>query len=137
MKARLRKKFLRAAERLLADACRLYAIRPRDDVRHAQFEELARGLLSLNLVLTLDQWAQHGPSRLRQMSVVDVNVETVEEGGARLVLAGSIWWSRRHAGKETEITEPFRVDCPIPSLRKTPKSVRPAIVLGVAGGSAA
>ncbi len=137
MKARLRKKFLREAERLVADACRIYATRPRDDARAAQIEELSRSLLSLSLVFTFDQWAQHGPSRLRQMSVSDVRVESVEEAPARIRVAGSIRWSRRHAGEETQVAERFMIDCPLPSLRKTPKSVRPTIVLGVAGGSAA
>jgi hypothetical protein len=137
MKARIRKKYLREAERLVADACRIYATRPRGDDGEAWIEKISRSLLSLSLVLTFDQWAQHGASRLRQMSVVDVSIESVDEPPARVVIAGSIVWSRRHAGQETEVTERFRIDCPVPSLRKTPKSVRPTIVLGITGGSAA
>ena len=131
MNARIRKKFLRATERLVANACRLYASRPRGGRTDTQFEELARGLLSMSLVLTLDQWTQQGPSRLREMAVLDVDVEQVEESAARLVLAGSITWTPRREGREGDFRERFRVDCPVPSLRKTPKSVKPTIVIGV------
>jgi hypothetical protein len=137
MNARIRKKFLRSAERLFADACRLYATRPRGDEVDTKIEELSNSLLSLNLMLTFHQWSRHGPSRLRQMSVLDVKVEHIDHTADGIVLSGAVRWSRRHAGQETELTERFRIDCPVPSLRKTPRSVRPTIVLQVADGSAA
>jgi len=137
MNARIRKKYLRSAERLFAEACRLYKTRPRGDLVDARIQELADSLLSLNLMFTFHEWSRHGPSRLRQMSVLDVKVETVEEHEGHVALGGSVRWSRRHAGKETELTERFRIECAIPSLRKTPKWVRPTVVLQVADGSAA
>ena len=137
MNARIRKKYLRSAERLFAEACRLYKTRPRVESVDAKIRELADSLLSLNLMITFHEWSRHGPSRLRQMSVLDVRVDTVEDHEGRVVLGGSVRWSRRHAGKKTELTERFRIECAVPSLRKTPKSVRPTVVLQVSDGSAA
>ena len=137
MNARIRKKYLRSAERLFADACRLYTTRPRGDWVDAKIQEIADSLLSLNLMFTFNEWSRVGPARLRQMAVLDVKVDMVEDLDRRIVLAGSVRWSRRHAGQETELTERFRIECPVPSLRKTPKWVRPTIVLQVADGSAA
>jgi hypothetical protein len=137
MRARLRKKFLRDAERSVADACRLYVTRPRGGTDADQWEDIGRRMLSVGLALTFDQWAQHGPSRLRQAAVLDVTVEALDELPGALHLTGTVLWSRRHAGKETEFRERFRVDCPVPSLRKTPKSTRPVIVLEVVDASAA
>jgi len=71
------------------------------------------------------------------MSVGDVTVDTVEEKAGRVMVAGSVQWSRRHRGEESEVEERFRVDCPVPSLLKTPKSVRPTIIVQVMAGSAA
>jgi hypothetical protein len=137
MNARLRKKYLRNAERLFAEACRLYKTRPRGESVDGKIQELADSILSLNLMLTFHSWSRHGPSHLRQMSVLDVKVDTVEEHEEHVVLGGSVRWSRRHAGKETELTERFRIECAVPSPRKTPKWVRPAIVLKVSDGGAA
>lgn len=139
MNARIRKKYLRSAERLFANACRLYKTRPRGQDVDVKIQEIADGLLSLNLMFTFNEWSRVGPSRLRQMAVMDVKVDTVEDLEGKVVLAGSVRWSRRHAGKETELTERFRIECPVPSLRKIPKWVRPTIVLQVAdeGGAMA
>jgi len=135
--ARIRKKFLRSAERLFADACRLYATRPRGHEGDAKIEDLSTSLLSAYLMLTFHQWSQHGPSRLRQMSVLDVKVEHIDHTADGIVLSGAVRWSRRQAGQATDLTERFWIDCPVPSLRKTPRSVRPTIALRVADGSGA
>jgi hypothetical protein len=131
MNSRIRKKFLRDAERSVADACRLYVTRPRGGADAAKWDDLGRGLLSIGLALTLDQWAQHGPSRLRQTAVLEVSIESIQELPQRLQLTGTVLWSRRHAGKDTEFKERLRLDCPVPSLRKTPKATRPTILLEV------
>ena len=135
--ARIRKKYLRSAERLFVDTCRLYANRPRGDAIEAQFAKLAEDLLAINLMITFYQWSRVGPSRLRQSAVVGVDVKGVQDlPGDRIQLAGTVRWSRRHAGVETEVVEPFRVECAVPRSRRALKTVRPTIVVGVAGGHA-
>ena len=103
----------------------------------AKIEDLSTSLLSAYLMLTFHQWSQHGPSRLRQMSVLDVKVEHIDHTADGIVLSGAVRWSRRQAGQATDLTERFWIDCPVPSLRKTPRSVRPTIALRVADGSGA
>jgi hypothetical protein len=69
--------------------------------------------------------------------VLDVVIETIEETPQRVQLTAIVLWSRRHSGKDTEFKERLRLDCPVPSLRKTPKATRPTILLAVAPPSAA
>ncbi len=132
MRRRIKKKLLRAVEREVANACRLYCGRPRADPKAAEWEALSRGLLQISLALVLDQWAQHGPSRLRQNAVRDVQIDIVEESPGSVRIRGAVVWSRRHKGIDTEIVERLLVDCPVPSLLKTRKSVRPSIILALA-----
>jgi hypothetical protein len=134
---RIRKKYLRSAERLFGEACRLYKTRPRGGQIDATIAKIADGILTLNLMFTFHEWSRCGPSRLRQMSVIDVKVDAIDEAEAHIALAGSVRWSRRHAGVETEFSERFRVECAVPSLTKTPKWIKPTIVLEVSDGSAA
>ena len=135
--ARIRKKFLRRAERLFVDACRLYASRPDGDGMELQFARLAEELLSVNLMLTFHQWSRVGPSRLRQSSVIGVDVTSVAETEGRLRLSGTVRWSRRHSGREAEVAERFHVECEVPTSKRARKSIRPTIAVEVADDHAA
>jgi len=129
MKRRVHKKYLTAAARFIADGCQLYASHPRSGPDEHKFEELARALLEMNLLIAFDHWSRHGPSHIRHASVVKVTLKDVERRPEHLLVAGSVRWSRRRASADVESADRFRIECPIVGGRCR----RPTVVLEATG----
>lgn len=124
-------------ERLVADACRLYVTRPGAGNGNDPYRELAESFISLNLSLLFyerarlagDGWST-GPDAIQ--------LESVTVGpGSTVACKGTVQLARSGRSGSVTRTQRFELQCPVPSLAKTPRGVLPLLrTLGIEHGTA-
>jgi hypothetical protein len=94
-------------------------------------------MVELNLTLVLSQWARVGPGRLRSFWLKELAIRSVREEPNAVRISGTVTWQRGSRQGDKTVTEPFGLLCPVPSLIKTPKRVRPVLLFGDSAAEAA
>lgn len=117
---------MRQADRSLADACRLCCRRPATGSGRETTDSIARQLVKLNLLIYFGYQAQFGLRSSATRSRAEVEVQVIEADEGRVCASGLLTWDV--GGSRRGLHEHFQLQCPVPSLRKTPRQVRPLVV---------